>query len=47
MLASNGSSNKEIAILLDLQEITIKKHLSSVYKKFSIKNRIELVLYLR
>jgi len=44
-LVSEGSSNKEIASILELQEITIKKHLSSVYKKLSVKNRIELALY--
>lgn len=46
-LVSMGSSNKEIASILNLQEITIKKHLSSVYKKLSVKNRIELALYLK
>ena len=47
VLASDGNSNKEIAMLLNLQEITIKKHLSSVYKKLSLKNRIELALYIK
>ncbi|MDA7816609.1 response regulator transcription factor [Sulfurimonas sp.] len=46
ILVSEGNSNKEIASLLNLQEITIKKHLSSVYKKLSIKNRIELAIFL-
>jgi len=46
ILASDGNSNIEIASLLGVQEVTIKKHLSSVYKKLSLKNRIELALYL-
>lgn len=46
LLAADGSSNKEIAQLLDLQEITIKKHLSSAYKKLGLKNRIELALFI-
>lgn len=44
-LAAQGSSNKEIADLLTLQEITIKKHLSSAYKKLGVKNRMELALF--
>jgi len=46
ILASDGNSNIEIASLLGVQEVTIKKRLSSVYKKLSLKNRIELALYL-
>ena len=47
MLVADGSSNKEIARTLDRQEITIKKHLSSVYQKLNVKNRMELMLYLK
>ncbi|NOQ30539.1 MAG: hypothetical protein GQ570_05385 [Helicobacteraceae bacterium] len=47
LLAVEGNSNKEIAKLVNLQEITIKKHLSSTYKKLNIKNRMELALYLK
>ena len=47
VLAIEGNSNNEIASLLDRQEITIKKHLSSVYKKLGVKNRMELALYLK
>ena len=47
ILAADGNSNKDIATLLNLQEITIKKHLSSAYKKLSLKNRIELALYIK
>jgi len=47
ILVSNGNSNKEIASLLKVQEVTVKKHLSSVYKKFELKNRIELALFLK
>lgn len=47
ILAAKGNSNHEIASLLERQEITIKKHLSAVYKKLNIKNRVELALYLK
>ena len=47
ILVAEGNSNKEIATLLDKQEITIKKHLSSAYKKLGVKNRVELALYLK
>lgn len=45
LLLAQGNSNKEMANLLDVQEITIKKHLSSVYKKLGFKNRMELALF--
>jgi two-component system nitrate/nitrite response regulator NarL len=47
LLVAEGKSNQDIATLLNLQLITIKKHLSSVYKKLNVKNRIELALFLK
>ncbi len=39
--------NKEIADRLFLAEITIKKHLSNIYKNLKVKNRFELLRTLR
>jgi len=41
-LIVKGYSNKEIAHILNVAEITVKKNLSSIYKRLSIKNRMEL-----
>lgn len=38
-----GRTNKEIAIALSLQEITIKVHLRNVYRKISAANRAQAV----
>jgi len=43
----SGMQNKEIADRLFLAEITIKKHLSNIYKKLKVKNRFELLRALR
>lgn len=37
-----GLQNREIAENLHVAEITVKKHLSSIYKKLNIRNRVEL-----
>lgn len=42
-LVMEGLSNAEIAERLSLAEITIKKHLSSIYQKTDVKNRRELM----
>jgi DNA-binding CsgD family transcriptional regulator len=38
-----GSSNKEIARELFLSEATVKKHLSNIFEKLGIKNRVQLI----
>ncbi len=38
-----GSTNKEIAEILEVTEATIKTHITSIYGKLLIKNRIELL----
>jgi DNA-binding CsgD family transcriptional regulator len=38
-----GKANKEIAQHLDIAEVTVKKHLTSVYRKLRITNRKELL----
>lgn len=42
-LLVEGRTNKEIAIVLDLQEITIKVHLRNVYRKIGAANRAQAV----
>lgn len=46
-LALDGLSNKEIALILDLSERTIKAHLSNIYAKFGVKDRIAFVLAMK
>lgn len=43
LLLIEGRTNKEIAISLDLQEITIKVHLRNVYRKIGAANRAQAV----
>jgi two-component system, NarL family, nitrate/nitrite response regulator NarL len=42
-LLVEGHTNKEIALSLDLQEITIKVHLRNVYRKIGATNRAQAV----
>ncbi|MBJ7551726.1 response regulator transcription factor [Marinomonas ostreistagni] len=43
-LVAKGMSNKEIARRLEVTERTVKAHLTTVYKKLSIKDRLSLAL---
>ncbi|MGI9355719.1 MAG: response regulator [Rhizobiaceae bacterium] len=40
-LVATGKSNKEIALSLDLQEKTIKHHMTSILQKLQVRNRVE------
>lgn len=42
-LVAQGKTNKEIAVYFNFSEIYIKKLVSSLFKKYKVKNRIELV----
>ena len=42
-LAYYGYSNREIAQKLGIKEPTVKMHLSSLYKRMGVKNRVQLV----
>ncbi len=42
-LLLKGGTNKEIALVLDLQEVTIKVHLRSVFRKIAVSNRTQAV----
>ena len=43
-LVSDGLSNKDIAQKLDVQLVTIKKHVSSIFSKLNIKDRVALAI---
>ena len=44
---SEGLSNKEIASKVSIAEPTVKTHLTNIFKKLQLKDRVELVLYLK
>lgn len=44
LLVTQGESNKAIADKLVLSEITVKSHLSSIFKKLNVTNRTQAVL---
>ena len=43
-LVAKGVSNKEIADILCVQEVTVKTHLNSIFKKLKVSNRTQAVL---
>ena len=43
-LLSQGLSNKQIARTLGISEITVKAHVSSIFKKLGVTNRVQAVL---
>jgi DNA-binding NarL/FixJ family response regulator len=44
---ANGLSNKEVAIRLDLQEKTVKHHMTRIMAKLNVRNRTEAAILLR
>ncbi len=44
---SDGLSNREIADQFDISERTVKTHLTNIFKKLQIKDRVGLVLHLK
>lgn len=46
-LVSSGLSNKRIALKLELQEKTVKHHVSSILAKLGVQNRTEAAMVLR
>lgn len=47
MAVADGKSNRQIADFLDISEPTVKTHLTSIFKKLELKDRVGLVLYLK
>ncbi len=44
-LVGEGLKNQQIADQLFLSEVTVRHHLTSIYKKLSVSDRLELVIY--
>ncbi len=44
MLLMGGASNKDIAKELSVQVVTVKLHVGSLFRKFDVKNRTQVVL---
>ena len=47
LAVGDGKSNRQIADLFDISESTVKSHLTKIFKKFELKDRVGLVLYLK
>jgi DNA-binding NarL/FixJ family response regulator len=47
LLVLEGLSNKNIADRGDISEPTVKTHLTNIFKKLQLKDRVALVLYLK
>lgn len=45
VLIGKGLKNKEIATRLSISEITVRHHLSSIYSKLDVADRLELTIY--
>ena len=45
--ATQGLRNREIALLLGIAENTVKLHLTRIYRKLGILNRVQLILHSR
>lgn len=43
-MVAKGASNSEIAEKLVVREVTVKTHLSSIYKKLNVESRVQAVL---
>lgn len=46
LCVARGESNKEIARKLDLAERTIKAHLTGIFEKLGVRDRLRLALLL-
>ena len=45
MIRQGRSTNKQIAVHKNMSEHTLRNHLSSIYSKLEVENRLELVMY--
>lgn len=46
LAVARGSTNKEVARQLDITERTVKAHLSAIFKKLIVRDRLQLILKL-
>ncbi len=46
-LVADGKSNKEVGLLLDLQEKTVKHYMTSILQKLHVRNRVEAAVLAR
>jgi len=46
LAVGEGKSNRQIADLFDISEPTVKTHLTNIFRKLELKDRVGLVLYL-
>ncbi len=46
-LVSKGYSNAKIANELNIAEVTVKKHIGSMFEKLDVKDRLSLALILK
>ena len=47
LAVGEGKSNRQIADLYEISEPTVKTHLTNIFKKLELKDRVGLVLYLK
>ena len=47
LLVAEGHSNNNIAESIDISERTVKSHLTNIFKKLELKDRVALVIYLK
>lgn len=47
LAVADGHSNRQIAELCEIAEATVKTHLSNIFNKLELKDRVALVLYLK
>jgi len=47
LAVGEGRSNRQIADLYEISEPTVKTHLSNIFKKLDLRDRVGLVLYLK
>lgn len=47
MAVADGKSNRQIADQLEISEPTVKTHLSHIFRKLEVRDRVGLVLYIK
>lgn len=47
LAVAEGASNKEIAVRLSITERTVKAHLSAIFEKLGVRDRLQLALLIR